>query len=343
MSTFNNRQHGMTRRAILIAGTAVPLVSILRRPAWAAEFDYKLATGQDPTHPVNTRAQDALTRIREATGGRLDIKLFPANQLGSDTDLLTQVRNGSVEFFNLSTSILATFVPVAGMLNTGFAFKDYDTVWKAMDGDLGTYVRAQIAKTPIMTVSRPWDNGFRHITSSTRDIKAPDDLKGFKIRVPPAPMLTSLFKALDAGPAPINFNELYSALQTKVVEGQENPLAIIATARLYEVQKSCSLTGHVWDGYWILGNKRSFERLPKDVRDVVTREFDRSAADQRADVAKLSVSLREDLSAKGVQFFEVDREPFRQALGKTSFYKDWKAKYGDEAWSHLEKSSGKLG
>jgi tripartite ATP-independent transporter DctP family solute receptor len=284
-----------------------------------------------------------LTRIREATGGRLDIKLFPANQLGSDTDLLTQVRNGSVEFFNLSTSILATFVPVAGMLNTGFAFKDYDTVWKAMDGDLGTYVRAQIAKTPIMTVSRPWDNGFRHITSSTRDIKAPDDLKGFKIRVPPAPMLTSLFKALDAGPAPINFNELYSALQTKVVEGQENPLAIIATARLYEVQKSCSLTGHVWDGYWILGNKRSFERLPKDVREVVTREFDRSAADQRADVAKLSVSLREDLSAKGIQFFEVDREPFRQALGKTSFYKDWKAKYGDEAWSHLEKSSGKLG
>jgi TRAP-type C4-dicarboxylate transport system substrate-binding protein len=156
-------------------------------------------------------------------------------------------------------------------------------------------------------------------------------------------MLTSLFKALDAGPAPINFNELYSALQTKVVEGQENPLAIIATARLYEVQKSCSLTGHVWDGYWILGNKRSFERLPKDVREVVTREFDRSAADQRADVAKLSVSLREDLSAKGIQFFEVDRELFRQALEKTSFYKDWKAKYGDEAWSHLEKSSGKLG
>jgi len=78
------------------------------------------------------------------------------------------------------------------------------------------------------------------------------------------------------------------------------------------------------------------------VREVVTREFDRSAADQRADVAKLSVSLREDLSAKGIQFFEVDREPFRQALGRRPL-QDWKAKYGDEAWSHLEKSSGKLG
>jgi len=342
MVTATRRSRGMTRRAVLATGIAVPLAGILRHPVSAAEFEYKLATGQDPMHPVNARAQEALNRIREATGGRLDIKLFPANQLGSDTDLLAQVRNGSVEFINLSTSILATFVPVAGILNTGFAFKNYDSVWKAADGDLGAYIRAQIAKTPIMTVSRPFDNGFRHITSSTRDIKTPDDLKGFKIRVPPAPMLTSLFKALEAAPAPINFNELYSALQTKVVEGQENPLAIIATTRIYEVQKSCSLVGHVWDGYWLLGNKRAFESLPKDLQETVAREFDRSVVDQRADVAKLSVSLREDLSAKGMKFFDVDREPFRQALAKTTFYRDWKAKYGGEAWSHLEKFAGQL-
>jgi len=320
----------------------VPLCGILTHGARGAEFEYKLATGQDPTHPVNIRAAEALNRIREATGGKLDIKLFPANQLGSDTDLLSQVRGGSVEFFNLSTSILSTFVPVAGILNTGFAFTDYDAVWKAMDGDLGTYVRAQIAKTPIITVSRVWDNGFRQITSSLREIRTPDDLKGFKIRVPPAPMLTSLFKALDAGPAPINFNELYSALQTKVVEGQENPLAIIATARLYEVQKSCSLTGHVWDGYWILGNKRAFEQLPADMRAIVTKEFDASAMQQRDDIAKLSVSLRKELEGKGITFIEVDRQPFREALSKTTFYKDWKAKFGEEAWSNLEKSSGKL-
>jgi len=333
----------ITRRTLLAAGAAVPLCGILTRPASAAaEFNYKLATGQDPTHPVNTRAQEAIDRIREATNGRLDIKLFPANQLGSDTDLLTQVRNGSVEFFNLSSSILATFAPVAGIVNTGFAFPSYEAVWQAMDGELGTYIRAQIAKTPILTVSKIWDNGFRHITSSTREIKTPDDLKNFKIRVPPAPILTSLFKALDAGPAPINFNEVYSSLQTKVVDGQENPLPIIATTRLYEVQKSCSLTGHVWDGYWILGNKRAWEKLPQDVRDVVTRECDRSAADQRADVAKLSESLRQELTGKGLIFIDVDREPFRQALAKTTFYKEWKGKFGDEAWAHLEKTSGKL-
>lgn len=340
MTTTTRAQ--ITRRTLLAAGTAVPLCGILTRPAGAAEFNYKLATGQDPTHPVNTRAQEALNRIREATNGRLEIKLFPANQLGSDTDLLTQVRNGSVEFFNLSTSILSTFTPAAGIVNTGFAFENYDAVWQALDGDLGTYIRAQIAKTPIMTVSKAWDNGFRHITSSGREIKNPEDLKNFKIRVPPAPLLTSLFRALDAGPSPINFNELYSSLQTKVVDGQENPLPIIATTRLYEVQKSCSLTGHVWDGYWILGNKRAFDRLPQDVREVVTRELDRSALDQRADIAKLSESLRQDLTAKGLQFVEVNRAPFREALGKTNFYKEWKGKFGDEAWALLEKTSGKL-
>ncbi|KAB1070047.1 TRAP transporter substrate-binding protein [Methylobacterium planeticum] len=336
------RDTNLSRRTLLAGAAAVPLCGILSRRGSAAEFSYKLATGQDPTHPINLRAQQALDRIREATGGRLEIRLFPANQLGSDTDLLAQVRNGSVEFFNLATSILATYVPAASLPNTGFAFKDYDAVWSAMDGDLGTYVRGEIAKTPILTVSKVWDNGFRQITSSTREIRTPADLKGFKIRVPPAPMLTSLFKALDAGAAPINFNELYSALQTKVVEGQENPLAIIATTRLYEVQKSCSMTGHVWDGYWILGNKRAWQRLPQDLRDVVSRELDRSADDQRRDIVALSSSLRTTMSEKGITFVDVDREAFRDALGKTSFYKDWKAKYGDAAWGHLEAVSGKL-
>src|ERR1700684_1184294 len=112
-----SKLNAITRRKLLLASAAVPLCAILTRPAGAAEFSYKLATGQDPTHPVNIRAKEALDRIREATSGRLEINLFPANQLGSDTDLLTQVRNGSVEFFNLATSILATFVPAASLPN----------------------------------------------------------------------------------------------------------------------------------------------------------------------------------------------------------------------------------
>ena len=334
---------GLTRRHVLAAGAALPLFSILTRRGEAAEFTYKYATGQDPTHPVNKRAQEALDRIREATSGRVEIKLFPANQLGSDTDLLAQVRSGGVEFFNLSTSILATLVPVSGIVNTGFAFPDYATVWKAVDGDLGKYIRTQIEKTGLVAPAKFWDNGFRQITSSTREIRTPQDLNGFKIRVPPAPMLTSVFKSLNAGATPINFNELYSALQTKVVEGQENPLAIIASTRLYEVQKSCSMTGHVWDGYVILGNRRAWGALPEDVRAVVTRELDKSAVDQRADIASLNQSLRADLTAKGITFIDVDREQFRKALASTPFYGEWKAKYGDEAWGLLEAAVGKLG
>ncbi|WP_435504577.1 TRAP transporter substrate-binding protein [Variovorax sp. RHLX14] len=246
-------------------------------------------------------------------------------------------------FFNLSSLILSTFVPLSGITSVGFAFKNYEDVWKAMDGDLGNYVRAEIAKTPIFTVSKIWDNGFRHVTSSTREIKTAVDLKGFKVRVPPAPPLTSLFKALEAAPSPINFNELYTALQTKVVEGQENPLAIIATARLYEVQKSCSLTGHVWDGYWVLGNKRAFDKLPPDVQEIIKREIDRSATDQRADVARLSSSLIADLKARNIAFVDVDREDFRKKLASTGFYGEWKTKYGATAWDLLEKVSGKLG
>ena len=340
---MTNPQPSLTRRTLLTGAAALPLFSILTRRAEAAEFELKYATGQDPTHPVNLRAKEAHDRIREATSGRVNIKLFPANQLGSDTDLLSQVRNGSVEFFNLSSLILATFVPLSGITSVGFAFKNYDDVWKAMDGELGSFIRAEIAKTPIFTVSKIWDNGFRQITSSGREIKSAADLKGFKIRVPPAPPLTSLFQALEAAPSPINFNEVYTALQTKVVEGQENPLAIIATARLYEVQKSCSMTGHVWDGYWVLGNKRAFQKLPADVQQIITRELDKSGTDQRADVAKLNSTLTTDLKAKGLNFLTVPQEDFRKKLASTDFYSEWKTKYGPEAWELLERVSGKLG
>jgi TRAP-type transport system periplasmic protein len=335
-------QTGLSRRQCLAGAAALPLVTILPRRAFAAEFTYKLATGQDPSHPVNKRAQEAIDRIKAATNGRLEIRLFPANQLGSDTDLLAQVRNGGVEFFNQASSVLSTLVPAAGIVNTGFAFTDYDQVWRAMDGPLGKYVRGQIEKVGLLTMSKPWDNGFRQITTSTKPINTPDDLRGLKLRVPSAPMLSTLFTALGASPTPINFNEVYSALQTKLVEGQENPLAIIATARLYEVQKYCSLTNHVWDAYWILGNRKAVDRLPKDIQEIVFREFDKSANDERADIAALSKSLRGDLQAKGLQFVEPDKKAFKATLAKTSFYKDWRGKFGEEAWKLLEEGAGSL-
>ena len=331
-----------TRRTVLAGTIAAPALALHARRGAAAEFTYKYATGQDPTHPVNIRAGEALQRIRDASGGRLDIKLFPANQLGSDTDLLSQVRNGGVEFFNLASSILNTLVPASGLFSIGFAFPDYPAVWKATDGALGHYLAESIGKVGLVSVVPLWNNGFRQLTSSTRDILSPADLNGFKMRVPPAPILTSLFQSLGASPTPINFNELYSSLQTKLVEGEENPLAIIATTKLYEVQKSLSMTGHVWDGYQVLGNRRAWERLPDDLKTIVQRELAASGQQQRDDVVRLSDSLRKDLAGKGMTIHEVDRDAFRTTLKASGYYASWKAKFGDQAWAILESTTGKL-
>jgi tripartite ATP-independent transporter DctP family solute receptor len=311
--------------------------------AQKAEFTYKYANNLPVTHPMNIRAKEMVDAIRVETKGRVDIQVFPNSQLGSDTDMLSQVRSGGVEFFTLSGLILSTLVPATAITGIGFAFPDYATVWKALDGDLGAHVRAQIAKSGLVAMEKIWDNGFRQITSSTKPIVTADDLKGMKIRVPPSPLWTSMFKAFDAAPTSINFSEVYSALQTKVVEGQENPLAIIATAKLYEVQKYCSLTNHMWDGFWFLANKKAWERLPEDLRTIVAKHINAAGMNERVDVAALNATVQKDLASKGLVFNQAKPDSFRERMRKAGFYAEWKAKFGDEAWALLERSTGKLG
>ena len=279
----------ISRRSLATLTAALPLVAIRTRPAGAAEFSYKFANNLPATHPLNIRAGEAAERILNATDGRVEMRVFPNNQLGSDTDTLSQLRSGAVEFFTLSGLILSTLVPAASINGVGFAFKDYDQVWPTMDGKLGAFVRAEIAKRGLVAMERIWDNGFRQTTTSTKPVATPADLRGMKLRVPVSPLWTSMFAALGAAPASINFSEVYSALQTRVVDGQENPLAIIDTAKLYEVQRFCSLTNHMWDGFWFLANRRAFERLPGDAQEVVSREVNRAALEERAAWARLGL------------------------------------------------------
>jgi tripartite ATP-independent transporter DctP family solute receptor len=332
----------ISRRNLLksTACAAVACAFIKRTQAQTAEFTYKYANNVPVSHPLNVRAQEAAERIKAETGGKFELKVFPNNQLGGDTDVLNQLRSGAVEFFTLSPLILSTLIPSASISGIGFAFTDYDAVWKAMDGDLGAYMRAQIGKTGLVVMEKIWDNGFRQITSSTKPIQTPDDLKNFKIRVPASPLWTSMFKALGAGPTTINWNETYSALQTKVVDGQENPLAIINVGKVYEVQKYCSLTNHMWDGFWFLANRRAWEKLPANIKEVIARNINEAGLAERADVAKLNASLQEDLTAKGMAFNKPEPAPFREALRKAGFYDEWKRKFGDEAWAILNKSAG---
>jgi tripartite ATP-independent transporter DctP family solute receptor len=310
--------------------------------AQAAEFKLKFASNLPAVHPLNARAKEAADAIAKETGGRVEIQVFPNNQLGSDTDMLSQVRSGAIDFFTLSGLILSTLVPVASINGIGFALKNYEQVWAAMDGELGAYVRSAIGKAGLVAMDKIWDNGFRQITTSTRPIATPADLKGLKIRVPVSPLWTSMFKAFDASPASINFSEVYSALQTKIVEGEENPLAIIQTAKLYEVQKFCSQTNHMWDGFWFLANGKLWERLPKDLKEIVAKHVNAAALHERDDVRRLNNSVEVELKVKGMAFNTVDADAFRAALKKAHFYSDWKAKYGAEAWALLEKYSGKL-
>ncbi|HVJ50996.1 MAG TPA: TRAP transporter substrate-binding protein [Aliidongia sp.] len=335
----------ITRRTLLgsaAAATAVTSFNILTWPADAAEFSYKYGNNQPDTHPLSTHAKAAADRIREETGGRLDIAQFPGNQLGNDTEMLQQLRSGALEFQKLSPLILGTYVPLASINGVAFAFKDYDAVWGAMDGDLGALVRAAIDKAGIHAFDRIWDNGYRQITSSTHPIAVPDDLKGFKIRVPVSPLWTSLFKGFGAAPAGINFSEVYSALQTHIVEGQENPLVTINASKLYEVQKYCSMTSHMWDGYWMLANQEAWARLPPDIQEIVVRNFTKGALDNRSDTAKLNAGLADEMKGKGLVFNTPDPAPFRKALSDAGFYAEWKGKFGADAWAVLEKYTGPL-
>lgn len=329
----------LDRRGVI---AALPLVAIRTRPADAAEFSYKYANNLPAAHPLNLRATEAMARIREATGGRVDIQVFPNNQLGSDTDTLSQLRSGAVEFFTLSGLILSTLVPPASINGVGFAFVDYDQVWKAMDGKLGAYVRGEIGKRGLLVMDKIWDNGFRQTTTSTKPIRTPDDFRGMKLRVPVSPLWTSMFNGLGASPASINFSEVYSALQTKIVDGQENPLAVIDAAKLYEVQTYCSMTNHMWDGFHFLANRRAWDALPPDARIIVARELDRSAIEERTDVAALNAQLRDRLKTGGLTFNDVDPAPFRETLKRAGFYAEWRGKYGDEAWRVLEDAVGAL-
>jgi tripartite ATP-independent transporter DctP family solute receptor len=334
----------LDRRGFLTHSAALAAVGTVvgARPARAAQFSMKVANNIPETHPITVRMRQAAAAILKDSNGEVDLQVFPNSQLGSDTDALSQIRSGALEFFTLSPLILSTLVPNASLTGLGFIWSGYDKLWPAMDGELGAYVRAQIGKAGLYAFPKIWENGFRQTTSSTRQINGPDDLKGFKIRVPPSPLWTSMFKAFDASPMSINFAEVYSALQTKIAEGQENPLAIVETAKLYEVQKYLSKTNHMWDGYWFLANAKIWNGLPKEVQTVIDRHVNAGAIGVREDLFTLNQTTEKILADKGMDVATPDTTAFRAKLQAAGFYKEWRAKYGEEAWKLLEKSTGPI-
>jgi tripartite ATP-independent transporter DctP family solute receptor len=332
---------GFGRRALFgAAAGALPLFAIGR--AEAAEVTLRISNNVPLSHPLNVRLREAAENITTETGGRVELRIFPSNQLGADTDVLSQVRSGAVQMMTISGLILSTLVPAASINGLGFVFPDYPTVWKAMDGELGAHIRTEVGKAGLIMLDRIWDNGFRQITSSTRPVNTPADLTNFKIRVPVSPLWTSMFSAFGSAPTSINFAETYSALQTRIVDGQENPLAVVETAKLYEVQKYCAMTNHMWDGFWLIANRRAMNAIPAELRATVEKLLNAAAMKQREDIAALNQSLEGQLKARGLVFNTPDPAPFRAKLLQAGFYKEWKDKFGTQAWGLLEGAVGGL-
>jgi tripartite ATP-independent transporter DctP family solute receptor len=328
----------MSRRSII--GTALAGASALafgRARAQSAKYRLRYGTAFPATHPGVVRIVEAADAIKKQTNGLVDLQVYP----NSEPDMFSQARTGALDFMSTS-GVNQTVVPIGGINAVAFAFESYDQVWSAMDGDLGNHVRGEFAKVGLHVLPKCLDNGYRNITSGAKPITSPDDLKGFKIRVPGNPLWVTLFKTLGAAPTPINFGELYAALQTHIVDGQENPLALIQSAKLYEVQKYIALSGHIWDGHYIFANATRWNSLPADVRDTITAVLSDAALKERQDIQSFNEKAQAEMRGAGVVFNKVDTKPFRDALRTAGFYADWKAKFGAEAWGLLEKSVGQL-
>ena len=326
-----------------VASAAASFASIaMIVPARAAQYNLKWGVDVPAEHPITLQAVQAFARIKAKTHGRVEIKAFPASELGADPQMLAQLRSGALEMLALPGAFLNAVVPVASIENVAYAFHNRDEALRAMDGDLGTVVREAIAAQGIHVFEKIQENGFREITTSTKPIHNVDDLAGLKIRVSPGKIRIDTFQSLGASPTPISLSELYTALQTHVVDAQENPLLLIEQQKFYEVQKYVSLSHHIWSGYWNLANQDLWNKFPPDVQRIISRELNLGALRARADNAILTGSTRDKLVRRGMIFNEVDIPSFKAKLIEAGYYQRWKTEFGPTAWAALEKYANKL-
>jgi TRAP-type transport system periplasmic protein len=326
-----------------VVGSAAAFATIgIIKPAQAADFDLKYGHDLPADHPVNVRSVEAFARIKTATKGRVQIKSFPTSQLGSDPAMLSQLRSGALEMLAFPGAFLNSVVPLASIENLAYAFPNREAVFRAMDGDLGKVIRDEIQAKGIVVFENIWENGFRDITTSTKPIRNVNDLAGLKIRVSPGKIRIDTFQSLGASPTPISLSELYTSLQTHVVDGQENPLLLIEQQKFFEVQKYVSMSDHIWSGYWTLVNQDVWNRMPKDIQTIVSSEMNKAVILARNDNVILNRSVRDKLLRRGMVFNDVDKDSFRKKLADAKYYERWKAEFGSKAWAALERYSNRL-
>src|SRR6266853_1087288 len=239
-------------------------------------FHYRLGLNQPAGSPTVKRITEMAEAIIRETDREFLVEVFPESRLGPDPKMFADLRSGALEFF-MAGATLGEVAPTSALPLLPFAFRNSKAVFAALDGALGDIIRHELAQAGLHAFPRAWQNGFHHITTSTRPIHGADDFAGLKIRTPGGEIAADFFRTLGAEAGMVPFSGMYTALKAKTFDGQSDPLAIVQSLKLYEVQRYLSLTAHWWTGFTLIANATAWQALPAEVQAVVTRNADRFA------------------------------------------------------------------
>lgn len=302
------------RKMIVVLASLAFLGLAFSGGAEAAD-SYRLKLGHTgaPSHHYQTICTLFAKKVAERTGGKVQIDVFPADQLGKQLESVEGVMVGTHDMVLASDTVLSNWVPNMGILNLPFLFNDLSDVRKVLDGPIGARLAKELEPHGAVVIGW-WENGMRHVTNNKRPIKTPDDLKGMKIRVPEGEVFVETFKALGAGPTVVSFGELYSALQLGTVDGQENPPAHILTQKFYEVQKYASRTGHIHMSSPLIMNKALLDGMPQEYRAAILETARELGPVHTKMVEELEAEQWKEVKAHGMEVIDVDKKPFREKV-----------------------------
>jgi tripartite ATP-independent transporter DctP family solute receptor len=278
--------------------------------------------------------------INAETSGEFRLAVFPESRLGPDPKMFADLRAGALEFF-MAGATLGEVAPTSALPLLPFAFNESKAVFAALDGALGDQIRRELVQNGLHAFRRCWQNGFHHLTTSVRPIRNADDLAGLKFRSPGGAIAADFFRSLGAEAGMVPFRGMYEALKARQFDGQSDPLGVVLSLRLYEVQTYLSLTAHWWSGFTLLANATAWGALPPAIQEVIESNAEKFALLQREDIEQVNASGAEELARRGMQVNTADTASFRARLG--DFYASWRAKAGPEMWRLLESYAGEIG
>ncbi len=291
------------RRHLLIAG----LMAATALPA-AAQVELKLGHVGGPGSLFELSANEFARRANEKLGGKAKVVVFGSSQLGGDREMMQKLRLGTLEFA-LPSTVMSSEVDAFGMFEMPYLVKSREHM-KKIEAAVFWPTLEPLAEAKGYKLLAVWENGFRHITNNVRPVVKPADLAGMKLRVPEGKWRVKMFQAYGANPSPMALSEVFVALQTGVMDGEENPLTQIYSSKFQEVQKYLSLTGHVYTPAYLAIGKAKFASLPPDVQAILAQAAKDTQAYVYEQAAKLDNDLLAKIKAAGVKVNDVDKDAF---------------------------------